>query len=142
MDSPPHFPSSPSSLPVLSPSVWHLSSRLITSAVPHSNQSLCELLFSGFFTFIQHSSHCYNQNFNHIFTPFEANARLKTPPTPATLSAFLAVSKKRLSAAYPCLCSAFTFIRENVFVGASQAIQGGSFGSGYDFYTAGFLNRD
>lgn len=80
------------------------------------NQSLCELLslvsWSSYNIPLSATITC--SNWSRLPPFFETNVRLKTPPTPAGLPACLAVSKKWLSAAYPCLCSAFTFICENL----------------------------
>lgn len=111
---------SSSTLPRL-PSVWHISPP---SPLP-THHLCCTTLQSvapwapinGFFKIIQHSTQRYNQKSNHITPPYlEANARLKTPTHPRSpvSQLSLAVSKKRLSAANPCLCSAYTFICGNL----------------------------
>lgn len=57
-----------------------LSSLLITSAVPHSNQSLCEL-FLWFYVHSTFHSVLQSKVQPHC-TPFEANVRFKNPPAP------------------------------------------------------------
>lgn len=108
-----------------------LSSLLITSAIPHSSQSLCELLslvsLSWFDIPLCTTIKCSNT----FAPPLKQNVRLKTPAAPQLSW----LCPKGGSVAYPCLCRTFTFICENLFVGESQAILGGSVGPGRDLYT-------
>lgn len=95
--------SPPRSLPSFIPFVWHLSSLLIISAVPHSSQSLCELLslvsFGSFYVFLSVTI----RSFICISPPSEANAGLKTLPTPDSWVQEAAVSSLSL----PMQCISF-----------------------------------
>lgn len=113
-----------------------LPSLLITSAIPHSSQSLCELLSLVSLSWFD-IPFCTTIKYSNTFAPppphppSKQNVRLETPAAPQLSW----LCPKGGSVAYPCLCRTFNFICENLFVGESQAILGGSVGPDHDLYT-------